>query len=113
MGKKNRKVNKRVDVGTKKKRPGTDMMVSRTEFDPELFERLSIDAASREDPLKNWVPPETDDCPICLLPMPINDRDRFHWFCCDKSICQGCKLESMKVERKVSFKCPFCTQVSI
>jgi len=48
-------------------------------------------ATSRaEDPLKEWIPPSRDECPICFIPLPIDDKATFYRPCCGKIICKGC-----------------------
>ena len=36
-------------------------------------------------------PPPNEECPICMLPMPIYPYDRRYQSCCGKNICEGCK----------------------
>jgi len=43
-----------------------------------------------EDPLKEWAPPSRDECPICFVPLPIDDKATFYRPCCGKIICKGC-----------------------
>ncbi|KAL7523482.1 hypothetical protein ACHAXR_000199, partial [Thalassiosira sp. AJA248-18] len=35
-------------------------------------------------------PPAKDDCPICLLPMPLGESKCLYSPCCGKFICLGC-----------------------
>lgn len=56
------------------------------------------DAKNRtEDPLKDYEPPESDPCPICLLPLPLEFGDSYYFGCCSNVICWGCVLDKMKV----------------
>ena len=43
---------------------------------------------SDEDLFKQ--PPPTDECPICLLQLPIKKRGESFYSCCGKTICDGC-----------------------
>lgn len=40
------------------------------------FFLIAVDAASQrtEDPLRNWTPPTPFDCPICMIPIPVERR---------------------------------------
>ena len=58
-------------------------------------------AANRKvDPLKNWTRPPRDECPICLLPLPVRSDDIVHRSCCNSKICKGCINEHAKVLAK-------------
>ena len=119
-----------------------------TNVDPELLERLleqlgfkdkdelleSMDthaedviraqeAAEKrtEDPLKNWVRPHNEECPICLLPLPVYENGVMYRQCCDSLICKGCVSHHMftlikeGVEKEKGLNavmaCPLCRQV--
>ena len=45
------------------------------------------------------------DCPICCLPLPIEEEKRSLYLCCSKLICNGCFFADNDVH-----KCPFCRQ---
>ena len=49
---------------------------------------------------------EREECPICLLPMPIDTRESIFHVCCGKNICNGCCYEMVLSEGKDL--CPFC-----
>jgi tetratricopeptide (TPR) repeat protein len=53
------------------------------------------------------------DCPICYLPLPIDQIKCFMTPCCSKSVCIGCDYVDMKLvrERNLLQKCPFCREV--
>ena len=69
-------------------------------------------AASRmEDPLKNWQRPHKEDCPICLLPFPLDPQLSVCWNCCGKTICSGCMYSQCEANLPNMSKmklCPFC-----
>lgn len=76
-------------------------------------------AAKRmEDPLKHWTPPHRGDCPICLLPLPIREKEVTYRSCCDSTICKGCIFDHLitlmkdGVDRDKVLKavgtCPLC-----
>ncbi len=46
------------------------------------------------------------DCPICFLPMPIDQRKSLFWSCCSKLICRGCQYSMSNGGRN----CPFCRE---
>ncbi len=50
------------------------------------------------------------DCPICSLPLPLDeDKCSFH-DCCSKTVCKGCMVANAKreLERRLKHSCPFC-----
>ena len=55
-----------------------------------------------------------EDCPMCLMPMPIDGQQSMLYFCCMKNICTGCALKKRSVEHgsaQVDISkeaCPFC-----
>ena len=50
------------------------------------------------------------DCPICMLPLPIDNRDSTMMECCSKFICDGCSHanEIRENEMRLQHACPFC-----
>eukprot|EP00571_Detonula_confervacea_P005228 CAMPEP_0172330380 /NCGR_PEP_ID=MMETSP1058-20130122/61370_1 /TAXON_ID=83371 /ORGANISM="Detonula confervacea, Strain CCMP 353" /LENGTH=343 /DNA_ID=CAMNT_0013047591 /DNA_START=180 /DNA_END=1211 /DNA_ORIENTATION=+ len=93
---------------------------------PEIASR-AIDAAKMRtcDPLKDWTPPQREECPICFLPLPLDGAEISNRICCGKRICNGCTWGSLKANhnglgwRKLSHQelakietilstCPFC-----
>ena len=36
------------------------------------------------------VPPPPEECPICMLPLPMGDHVANFYSCCGKDICMGC-----------------------
>ena len=49
--------------------------------------------------------PEADECPICYLPLPLDDQQSWFQTCCMKAVCEGCILAA---EKRGMFDCPFC-----
>jgi len=49
---------------------------------------------------------EREECPICMLPMPIGGEDTTVESCCGKRICSGCIYAMYVSEGKAL--CPFC-----
>ena len=49
--------------------------------------------------------PERDFCPICTLPIPLEDEPGGFKLCCSKRICAGCVLAA---QRSGILDCPFC-----
>jgi len=52
------------------------------------------------------------DCPICMLPLPLDVTKTSMMSCCSKVICNGCYLASKirDVEASLNSSCPFCRQ---
>ena len=100
MGKKKRsgKSSKNgVHVGEKRKQQGNDKWGTLWTIPKEYHDQIIANVGNRkEDPLCKWTPPETEDCPICLIPMPLEPRRSWYWGCCGKSVCWGCRMDSTK-----------------
>jgi len=59
--------------------------------------------------------PERDECPICLIPLPINEGEIIFMTCCGKYVCQGCNYKQALNDKKNGVpnhkkKCAFCRQ---
>lgn len=59
---------------------------------------------------------EREECPICMIPLPI-EEDKIHFMvCCGKSICDGCIYKQIEtdvekgLQKPSDFKCTFCRQ---
>ncbi len=69
-----------------------------------------------EEECKKWKaelftqPDETHhgDCPICFLPMPVDQKKSIFWSCCSKSICQGCDYANFLSTGRN--ECSFCRE---
>jgi TPR repeat protein len=50
------------------------------------------------------------DCPICMIPLPLDTKKFTLMSCCSKVICNGCDHANMKreLQDKLVEKCPFC-----
>ena len=60
---------------------------------------------------------EREECPICLLPLPILNNESLYMTCCGKRICEGCFYVSYTTAMKEGvpkhkLKCPFCRQIT-
>ena len=58
---------------------------------------------------------EREECPICLIPLPIGEREIIFMTCCGKRICMGCVNKHVMTEIKNGvpiddYKCAFCRQ---
>ncbi len=54
-----------------------------------------------------------EECPICFLPLPIDQRKSTFMTCCSKTICNGCDYASKKSERERGLeeqRCAFCRE---
>ena len=52
------------------------------------------------------------DCPICCLPLPVDDKKVYPMACCSKLICRGCYHANIKREAvgRLQHTCPFCRE---
>ena len=50
------------------------------------------------------------DCPICMLPLPLDESKSSLYSCCSKMICDGCYHATKMREEEASLdqRCPFC-----
>lgn len=56
-------------------------------------------------------PPHREDCPICMIPLPLQQTRQTKYFsCCGKVICLGCIVHSDLTQegRGMAEFCPFC-----
>ena len=124
MGKgKKKKANKEkmMDAG-KKTKDETGVGDSSTEqitMSREQFERARLAAANRtEDPLKNWIRIQNEDCPICLLPLPHEPSCTNYCINCGKTVCKGCVFGTVEAHMsdggdaekamEKAASCPYC-----
>lgn len=62
--------------------------------------------------------PEREECPICLIPLPLVECEISFYACCGKSICRGCTWKHMLSDMKSGIshrdqKCSLCRQPPI
>ena len=55
------------------------------------------------------------DCPICSLPLSIDEKKSNMFECCSKVICNGCDYANVKreMEMRLQHTCPFCRETAI
>jgi len=42
-----------------------------------------------------WKPPHpTEECPVCLVNLPLLSKKASYWACCGQTVCQACKAET-------------------
>ena len=96
--------------------------MSMDEFIRKKTEELESakDATSKRtvDPLKDWIRPSREDCPICLLELPLSEKEAMYRTCCDKRICKGCFFDhiicliksrvSDDKAKEIIHRCPLC-----
>jgi len=63
-------------------------------------------------------PPSKDDCPVCLLPMPISELRCAYMTCCGKFLCHGCIRAAFCSGSKAAFssmvvRCALCREKTI
>ena len=112
-GKKKTKGKKRGGKKTNDKdisrRDDTSKCVMKT-MTKEEHERAIEAAVNRtEDPLKHWTRLLNEECPICMIPLPLDPNETGYMNCCGKLICSGCILSHIEVVgRKKMGLCVFC-----
>ena len=54
------------------------------------------------------------DCPICYLPLPIDNKKSTLYACCSKIICMGCTYTNQmrEIEGRLEQQCPFCRKAA-
>ena len=57
--------------------------------------------------------PEREECPICMIPLPLIDSEIRFMTCCGKSLCMGCTIKNILSDMKKGTpsdkrKCAFC-----
>jgi hypothetical protein len=52
--------------------------------------------------------PPREECPICMLPLPLNISESSFESCCGKLICGGCIYSMAETGGKNMMLCPFC-----
>src|SRR5210317_861919 len=52
------------------------------------------------------------DCPICCLPLPIDQKKSTFMTCCSKTICNGCDYanKNCEIEAGLQQRCAFCRE---
>jgi len=58
---------------------------------------------------------EREECPICMIPLPMREDEITFEICCGKNICQGCCFKKTLTDMKNNvprnkWKCAFCCQ---
>eukprot|EP00984_Skeletonema_dohrnii_P007293 scaffold2644_cov89-Skeletonema_dohrnii-CCMP3373.AAC.1 len=53
------------------------------------------------------------DCPICMIPLPIDPEKYVKFFCCSKVLCKGCHFANRirECKQKLNASCPLCRQL--
>ena len=90
----------------------------------DVGKRLDILVKKLEEELKGadlFAPlPPTEDCAICLVPLPLVQSERRYSACCGNEICKACYIENRESinkqneeknpGKKVALTCPFCRE---
>jgi TPR repeat protein len=70
-----------------------------------------------EDPDFWRPPPLKEECPVCLVPLPIDNGMATYWPCCGKTVCKACEEENARGQiilnatfsgKKGDLVCAFC-----
>ena len=79
---------------------------------PQHEEECKKRAAELKDEILFKQPESThfEDCPICCLPVPIDQKKSGFYSCCSTQICKGCSYAKTEreLEESLEQKCPFC-----
>ena len=51
-------------------------------------------------------PSPREECPICMLPLPLNEKEMSYFECCGKTLCGGCTYSIETGDDSIT--CPFC-----
>jgi tetratricopeptide (TPR) repeat protein len=82
---------------------------------PQHKRKCKKRAAELRDELLFKQPESTHlgDCPICMIPLPLDPENSAFLSCCGKVACNGCAHANMKreLQDKLVEKCPFCRKV--
>ena len=82
---------------------------------PEHAGKCRKRAAELRDELLFKQPESTHegDCPICMVPLPLDKQTSSIMSCCSKVVCNGCDYANIMRERKERRppKCPFCREL--
>lgn len=70
-------------------------------------ERRAAERAAELHDEKLFKDANPKECPICMIPMPIETNTSTFKSCCGKIICDGC-IHSMKMTEGETGLCPFC-----
>ena len=121
MGKKGKRSSKAAGGGDKGKVSAGRARRERTAAMNEIEASIEALAQKSEEELKDvdvFCPlAAREDCVICFLPMPSDERDIVYASCCGKRVCTGCMVShasaingpgSWQHNASVSYSCPFC-----
>jgi hypothetical protein len=53
------------------------------------------------------------ECPICCLPLPLDDKKSGIYTCCGKRVCYGCSYANQirEMEQGLAQRCPYCREL--
>ena len=81
----------------------TDQLASLS-VSKETVEDESENAKPTKDP-DLWKPvPPPEDCPVCLIPLPMRNDESAYFPCCGKTICSACNEESTRAHILINSK---------
>ena len=75
----------------------------------EHLRRAAEHAAKLHDEKLFKQPPPKEDCPICMIRLPMLGKGQTYMVCCGKEICNGCiHAFQSRATKEEDNKCPFC-----
>ena len=78
------------------------------------------DTKTKEDPDLWKPPPPTEECPVCMVPLPLDNAKSMYFACCGKTLCFACcdehdralhvtnRKRGKKKLPPLEFTCAFC-----
>ena len=69
-------------------KPPTDAGETKPKEDPELWKPLT----------------PTEECPVCMVPLPLENGNCTYWACCSKRVCTACSKEHERAQRVTNMK---------
>ena len=73
-----------------------DQLASVNLSDAEGQDKEPTSLPGKEDP-ELWKPhPPREECPVCLVPLPLENSLASYWSCCGMVVCKACKEENRR-----------------
>ena len=70
------------------------------------------DSATKKERFSLFNPMPREECPICMVVMPLNSSMQTYMQCCGKVICSGCiyahQMANLDIDDGAGDTCPFC-----
>ena len=113
-------VNEQLETIRLSEQDETDATVADQEESQPPADAAVGDTNTKEDP-ELWKPhPPTEECPVCMVPLPLTNARQMYWVCCGKVVCTACcdeheralivtnRKRATKKQPPLEQSCPFC-----